>query len=64
MLTIACFQIINVTISGTSAGLGVYSLRIEPVAVCCKSSVALFKRVWLSEGESLVYCVCVWSDHK
>ncbi len=32
--------LLNVIVSGTSAGLGVYSVRMELVADCCESSVA------------------------
>ncbi len=37
----ACFNaLVNATVSGTTAGRGVYSFRIELVADCCKKSVA------------------------
>ncbi len=42
--------LINVTVSGTSTGLGAYSLRTEPVADCCRTTMAplesVAKQMW------------------
>ncbi len=51
-------ELINVTVSGTSAGLGVYSEDRAHSRLSWEQRGS-FKRVWLSEGEGPVSFACV-----